>query len=299
MTNPTGFTSPDPARELSKRAVTAAVALARKHGVRVVEPTVLADYYSVAVHLKPAPVVARVSTLTAQLRDPIEPWLEREVAVTSFLSRQGAPVVAPSSELPPGPHRHGGLTVTFWTHLQAEPGRETTMADCAAMLADLHAALRSYADELPVLASVGRDIEQGLVHLPRTRDLLSEVKVDQLRELARDLEPLWETPRGELRPLHGDAHPGNLIVTKAGPVWLDFEDVCSGPVEWDLALLNWFDADAVAQHHHPDPERLEEYSRLRAPHVAMCQLVFYDVFKNDAEHRTNLSWAIDKCLQGD
>lgn len=37
------------------------------------------------------------------------------------------------------------------------------------------------------------------------------------------------------RPLHGDAHTGNVLNTKAGPRWLDFEDVCSGPVEWDLA----------------------------------------------------------------
>jgi Ser/Thr protein kinase RdoA (MazF antagonist) len=35
--------------------------------------------------------------------------------------------------------------------------------------------------------------------------------------------------------LHGDAGAGNLMRTAAGWVWHDFEDVCTGPLAWDLA----------------------------------------------------------------
>jgi aminoglycoside phosphotransferase (APT) family kinase protein len=35
--------------------------------------------------------------------------------------------------------------------------------------------------------------------------------------------------------LHGDAHLGNVCFTTGGPLWLDFEDVCIGPREWDIA----------------------------------------------------------------
>lgn len=41
----------------------------------------------------------------------------------------------------------------------------------------------------------------------------------------------------ETRPLHGDAHHGNLWQTSNGPIWGDFEDACTGPIEWDIACL--------------------------------------------------------------
>jgi hypothetical protein len=35
--------------------------------------------------------------------------------------------------------------------------------------------------------------------------------------------------------LHGEPHPGNLLATDNGPVFIDFETCCRGPVEFDLA----------------------------------------------------------------
>jgi thiamine kinase-like enzyme len=37
--------------------------------------------------------------------------------------------------------------------------------------------------------------------------------------------------------LHGDASMGNLLRTDSGLVWNDLEDVCAGPVAWDIAGL--------------------------------------------------------------
>src|SRR5688500_19947970 len=105
-------------RERSRRAVAAAAALARENGLRVGEPTVLNDLFSLMVHLKPAPVVARVATCMPKLRTPIEGWLEREIAVTTYLAEQGAPVVGPSQELPPGPHERGGVPISVWTYVE-------------------------------------------------------------------------------------------------------------------------------------------------------------------------------------
>jgi thiamine kinase-like enzyme len=42
---------------------------------------------------------------------------------------------------------------------------------------------------------------------------------------------------GDEQPLHGDAHPGNLLAGPAGWLWCDFEDTCRGPLEWDLAAV--------------------------------------------------------------
>ena len=63
--------------DLTRRAVAAAVAVAREHGLCVDEPVVLNDQFSVQVHLAPAPVVAGISTWTATIRPGIADWLAR------------------------------------------------------------------------------------------------------------------------------------------------------------------------------------------------------------------------------
>jgi hypothetical protein len=264
--------------ERSQQAVAAAVALAHAHGLRVEEPTVLNDLFSVMVHLRPAPVVARVPTWISRLRSPVSDWLDREVAVTSFLSEQGAPVVAPSRELPPGPHSYAGHTMSFWTYLEPDPDRTPTAADCSAMLVDLHAALRSYPGELPTLAPAVVDLPRWLTTLDPAvaGDLLSPAEVARVRAAAERLGRFLAAPGGEVQPLHGDAHPNNLIATRQGLVWIDFEEVCRGPVEWDLATM--MDPDAVAAHHRPDPEVLARCNELRALQVALCLLALSDVF---------------------
>ena len=35
--------------------------------------------------------------------------------------------------------------------------------------------------------------------------------------------------------LHGEPHPGNVLTTKNGPLFIDLETCCRGPVEFDLA----------------------------------------------------------------
>jgi thiamine kinase-like enzyme len=48
-------------------------------------------------------------------------------------------------------------------------------------------------------------------------------------------------------------------------MWIDFEDVCLGPPEWDLATM--MDEGAVAKYHDPDPEMLPY-----APSCGRCRL---------------------------
>jgi thiamine kinase-like enzyme len=52
-------------------------------------------------------------------------------------------------------------------------------------------------------------------------------------ELEATLAPLT-TAR---RPLHGSPHGANRLLSTRGPMLLDFETACLGPVEWDLAAL--------------------------------------------------------------
>lgn len=47
--------------------------------------------------------------------------------------------------------------------------------------------------------------------------------------------------------LHGDMHPGNLLWSDAGPLFVDFDDCCAGPAIQDLWMLLPGDADGQAQ----------------------------------------------------
>ena len=59
------------------------------------------------------------------------------------------------------------------------------------------------------------------------RKLLSSTLRSQRRAISEDLsvEQL----------LHGEPHAGNLLNTKSGPLFIDLETCCRGPVEFDLA----------------------------------------------------------------
>ena len=107
-------------------------------------------------------------------------------------------------------------------------------------------------------------------------DVLTSAAISTLHATAKRVGPFLQSPTGHVQPLHGDAHAGNLIATRDGLLWIDFEDVCRGPVEWDLATM--MDADAIAVHHQPDPEALACCTDLRSLQVALLLFSLYDVF---------------------
>src|SRR5262249_2255403 len=107
---------------MSERAVRAAVEVAAEHGLNSDRPVVLRDAWHVLVHLRPLPLVARVSNGRPYPEGPPEDDVIRELAVASHAARAGAPVVPPSELLDPGPHRHDGHVVAFWQYV--EPKRE-------------------------------------------------------------------------------------------------------------------------------------------------------------------------------
>src|SRR4051794_33980545 len=132
-----------PTSVLIERARRAATQVAREHGLHFDdEPRVIHDGSNLLLHLHPAPVVARVATTTAIVREG-DAWLTREVAVARHVAVQGAPTVAPTDEIPPGPHHFSGLTMTFWEHVTevAEPADPERAGHA---LHECHEALATY-----------------------------------------------------------------------------------------------------------------------------------------------------------
>lgn len=203
---------------MSKSALEAAVAVAAEHGLHSDDPVVLRDAWHVLVHLRPLPLVARVSSGLPYPDGPPEEDVIRELAVASHAARAGAAVVPPSDLLDPGPHRHGGHVVSFWQY--AGRPREVEPLAAGEALRGIHDALADYEGELPSLHTA------DLVAI--TDRLEPSADVEFLRELGT------REPAGPVQAIHGDAHLANCL---PGPLWHDFETACRGPRELDLAAL--------------------------------------------------------------
>jgi hypothetical protein len=234
-------------------AVAAAVAVARGFGLTDPNPVVLANGSNVLVHLWPFPVVARVATLTAELRPGVAAWLARDVEVAAFAAERGVPVVPPSVDPPPGPHVRDGRVLTFFQYVPHDPDHRPAPEEVGRALAALHEALRDYGGELPANGPVD-DLWRILDALDRDRILPGEELAALRADLSSSAAEVLALP---VRALHGDAHPGNLLATPNGLVWNDFEDTWRGPLAWDLACLATTDRldgmAALAAYPEPPP----------------------------------------------
>jgi hypothetical protein len=188
------------------------------------------------VHLRPSPVVARVMTGTVALHDDLERWLANEVSVLSFLAPTGL-AVAPSPLIDPGPHRSGGLWMTFWEQVEHRRGDDLPgdAERLGGALRELHHELSGFEGELPGFADLQRDIERLLGQL-RPSAALTARKIESLVERLQAMSETVFAAPWPAQALHGDASLWNLLRATSGRlVWNDFEDTFRGPVHWDLA----------------------------------------------------------------
>ena len=261
---------------MTRAGLAAAVRVAREQGLPGDDPEVLSSRGNVIVHLRPAPVVARVATLTAWTRSDPFRWLAREVAVTGYTAGQGGPVVAPTTLADPGPHWMDGLAVSLWTWVPPSPARPQP-AEVGEALARLHLAAAGFPGELPLLSPLRALITEGLAALEREQAAAPAV-LAALRERHDAILAELDGVTGPVLVLHGDAHAGNLLPAdgaRPGPgwLWIDLEETCRGPRAFDLAVLadhQGADAGAtlaayaaVTGEPLPEPEVLALFTRAR------------------------------------
>lgn len=296
-------------------AVRAAVSAAAAFGVVSTDPAVLADGANIIVHLRPAPVVAKIAASTPAVRPDSPAWLRRELEVTAFLEQAGLPVMAPARGIPAEVHHRDGHVMSFWTYLEPSTAGRPDEDTIGSLLRDLHTALREYPRPLPALTSLG-DIP-AFLRRRQTRlnsadtGLLDETYQRLTGEFARAASGTG-TRGGEAagagagtgQVLHGDAGAGNLMAVGTGGVvgtgravgaggtvgtggavgtertrgtgwlWHDFEDACTGPVEWDLAATTVsprFDRSRIlaAYGDTADDELLRVCEQLRRLHLTI------------------------------
>jgi hypothetical protein len=223
-------------RSVVAHALAAARAVALANTVACEDAVVVAAGSNVLVHLKPAPVIARVMTGTASLHEDDGRWLAREVDVGAFLGERGL-AVPPSDALPPGPHQYEGLWMTLWQFVEHDAsGPPPGAHELGDSLRELHTALADFPGELGQLSGV-RDWLDRLVAELRPLPGLAPQDRDLLRSHLQELTPSVFESSLPAQAIHGDASIGNLLRAGNGLIWNDLEDACVGPVHWDVAGL--------------------------------------------------------------
>jgi aminoglycoside phosphotransferase (APT) family kinase protein len=209
------------------RAVAAATSIASSLGMRVDETIVLHDSNKLTLRLLPCDVVARVAPVAHQVA-------RFEVELARRLAEAKSPVAALEPRAEFRVHERDGFAVTFWTYYEPVSGREVSPADYADALERLHAGMRRL--DVPVPHCTDRVEEARRLVADRDRaPALTDVDREFLEGTLRNLGRVIGERAGAEQVLHGEPHPGNVLATENGLLFIDFETCCRGPVEFDLA----------------------------------------------------------------
>jgi hypothetical protein len=220
------------------RALAAARSIVSALGLSVDDAVVLHDSNRLAVRLLPCDVLARVAYVARQAD------AEFEVEVARRLAETDSPVAALEPRVEPRVYVRDGFAVTLWTYYEPVAPRDIAPAEYARALERLHAGMRQIDVTAPHFTDrvaeaqrlVGdRALTPGLADADR--ELLSST----LRSLRR---AIGERGAAE-QLLHGEPHPGNLLRTKSGLLFIDLETCCRGPVEFDIVHA----PDEVSEHY--------------------------------------------------
>ncbi|MFD9194399.1 phosphotransferase enzyme family protein [Streptomyces phaeochromogenes] len=210
------------------RAVAATKSIASSLDLAVDDDAiVLHDSNKLTLRLLPCDVLARVAPVEQQVA-------QFEVDVAQQLGESGCPVAALEPRVEPRVYERDGFVVTLWTYYEPVTPHEVSPADFAHALKQLHAGMRKLDVPTPHFLDRVEHAQRLLANRERTPALADadrELLSDTLRRLRQAI-----AERGAAEQLlHGEPHPGNLLTTKNGLLFIDFETCCRGPVEFDLA----------------------------------------------------------------
>ena len=209
------------------RAVAAAMSTASSLGLTADDAIVLHNSNKLTLRLLPCDLLARVAPEAHQV------GLGFEVALAQRLAESQCPVAALEPRAEPRVYQRDGFVVTLWTYYEPVSSREVSPADYADALQRLHAGMRELDVSTPHFTDRVDSAEELVADRDRTPTLAEadrELLGDTLGRLRRCIGE-----RGGEQLLHGEPHPGNLLATKKGLLFIDLETCCRGPVEFDLA----------------------------------------------------------------
>jgi len=219
------------------RAMAAAMAIAASLDLAVDDAIVLHDSNKLTLRLLPCDVLARVAPVELQVS-------QFEVELAQRLAASRCPVATLERRVDPRVYERDGFVVTLWAYYEPATPREVSPADYASALERLHAGMCTLDHPTPHFMDRVAQAQQLVAsrdHTPALADADRELLSDTLRNLSRVIGD-----RGAAEQLlHGEPHPGNVLATKDGLLFIDLETCCRGPVEFDLAHA----PDEVSEHY--------------------------------------------------
>lgn len=249
-----------------RAAVSAAMSSASELGLRVEDAIVLQASNKLAVRLLPCNVLARVADVTDSDKQLADAKFEVELA--QLLAESESPVAALEPRAEPRVYVRDGFAITLWTYYESVPPQDVAPAEYARALERLHAGMR----RIRIAAPHFTDRVAEAQSLVASRDRTPELPQAQRRLLSNSLLSLIRAIGDRGAPeqlLHGEPHPGNLLRTKKGLLFIDLETCCRGPIEFDVAHAGspWF-PDSVSEHYSGLDQQL-----LRECHVLMLAMI--------------------------
>ena len=250
-------------------AVGAAMSIASSLDLAVDDAIVLHDSNKLALRLLPCDVLARVAPLGHEVA-------QFEIDLAQRLAEAGCPVATLEPRVQPCVYERDGFAVTLWTFYEPVTPREVSPVDYASALVRLHVGMRKVDVVAPHFMDRVAEAQQLVASHDRTPALAEadrELLVHTLGSLRR---AIGERDAAE-QMLHGEPHPGNVLKTKRGLLFIDLETCCRGPVEFDLAHV----PEEVAEHYPDvDHELLSECRNLVLAMVAAWRWDLDDRFPN-------------------
>ena len=244
-----------------QRALAAAMSIASALGLTVDDAIVLHDSNKLAVRLLPCDVLARVAPAAHQVA-------RFEIELAQRLAETESPVAALEPRVEPRAYECDGFVITFWTYHKPVTSREVSPADYANALERLHAGMR----KLDVRTPHFTDRVDQAQRLAESSNLSPELADADRKLLINTLrcrrQAIGDCGAAE-QLLHGEPHPGNVLSTKTGPMFIDLETCCRGPVEFDLAHVP---EDVSERYPDADEELLSECRILVLAMVARVAL---------------------------
>jgi aminoglycoside phosphotransferase (APT) family kinase protein len=250
------------------RAIAAATSVAASLDLPANDAIVLHNSNRLALRLTPCDVLARVAPVGYEAA-------QFEVELAQRLAGARCPVGALEPRVDPLVYTRDGFTVTLWVYYEPV-APHVPPVDYAKALERLHADMRKVDAPSPRFTDRIAEAEEVVAHPDLSPELSDADRVFLGSRLA-SLRRAIEDRRAVEQLLHGEPHPGNVLSTKNGPLFIDLETCCRGPVEFDLAHV----PEAVCEHYPSvDQELLDMCRQLVLAMVAAWRWALGDQFPN-------------------